>query len=82
MARQSTTLLDARALERTIKRMADEIVELNGGVEGLILGGIQRLQLSRQQSQLGIDLGLFAGALLLGFAALGRDRLNGLGDQS
>jgi pyrimidine operon attenuation protein/uracil phosphoribosyltransferase len=42
MPRQSTTLLDARALERTVKRMADEIVELNGGVDGLILVGIQR----------------------------------------
>ena len=42
MARHSTTLLDPRALERTVKRMADEIVELNGGIEGLVLVGIQR----------------------------------------
>jgi pyrimidine operon attenuation protein / uracil phosphoribosyltransferase len=42
MSRPKTTLLDARALERTVKRMADEIVESNAGVDDLILVGIQR----------------------------------------
>lgn len=35
-------LLDARAVERTLRRMADEIVELNDGTEHLIAVGIQR----------------------------------------
>jgi pyrimidine operon attenuation protein/uracil phosphoribosyltransferase len=39
---KATTILDARAVERTLKRVADEIVELNEGTEGLILVGIQR----------------------------------------
>jgi pyrimidine operon attenuation protein/uracil phosphoribosyltransferase len=42
MAPKQTVVLDARAMERTLKRMADEIVELNAGVEELILVGIQR----------------------------------------
>jgi pyrimidine operon attenuation protein/uracil phosphoribosyltransferase len=42
MAKDSTTVLDARAVERTLKRMADEIVELNAGTDSLILVGIQR----------------------------------------
>jgi pyrimidine operon attenuation protein/uracil phosphoribosyltransferase len=42
MTPKQTTLLDARALERTLRRMADEILELNGGPESLILVGIQR----------------------------------------
>jgi pyrimidine operon attenuation protein / uracil phosphoribosyltransferase len=42
MASSPDTLLDARAVGRTLRRMADEIVELNEGVEGLILVGIQR----------------------------------------
>jgi pyrimidine operon attenuation protein/uracil phosphoribosyltransferase len=42
MAPKQTVVLDARAMERTLKRMADEIVELNAGVEALILVGIQR----------------------------------------
>ena len=37
-----TTVLDARAIERTVKRMADEIVELNDGIEDLVVVGIQR----------------------------------------
>ena len=37
-----TVLLDARACERTLRRMADEIVERIGGTEGLVLVGIQR----------------------------------------
>jgi pyrimidine operon attenuation protein/uracil phosphoribosyltransferase len=34
--------MDARALARTLRRMADEIVELNEGTEGLVIMGIQR----------------------------------------
>jgi pyrimidine operon attenuation protein / uracil phosphoribosyltransferase len=41
MPRQ-TTLLDSRAVERTIRRMADEILELTGGTEHVVLVGIQR----------------------------------------
>jgi pyrimidine operon attenuation protein/uracil phosphoribosyltransferase len=37
-----SVLLDARAVERTLKRMADEILELNEGTDDLILVGIQR----------------------------------------
>lgn len=42
MSGSSTVLLDARAVERTLKRVADEIVELNDGTDGLVLVGIQR----------------------------------------
>lgn len=34
--------MDARALDRTLRRMADEIVELNEGTDDLIIVGIQR----------------------------------------
>ncbi len=37
-----TTLLDARAIDRTLRRMADEIVEHNGGTEHLVVVGIER----------------------------------------
>ncbi len=40
-AKQSV-VLDARAFDRTVRRMADEIVELNNGTEGLVIVGIQR----------------------------------------
>jgi pyrimidine operon attenuation protein/uracil phosphoribosyltransferase len=39
---KESTILDARALARTLRRMADEIVELNNGTDGLIVVGIQR----------------------------------------
>ena len=42
MATPPTTVLDARAMERTLTRMADEIVELNAGTDGLVIVGIQR----------------------------------------
>ena len=42
MPSHSTIVLDARAMERTLRRMADEIVELNGGTDGLVVVGIQR----------------------------------------
>ena len=35
-------MMDARALARTLRRMADEIVELNEGTEDLVIMGIQR----------------------------------------
>ena len=42
MASSRSVVLNARALERTLSRMADEIVEQNDGTDGLILVGIQR----------------------------------------
>ena len=42
MPSRNSTLLDARAVERTLKRMADEILELTGGTDDLVLVGIQR----------------------------------------
>jgi pyrimidine operon attenuation protein/uracil phosphoribosyltransferase len=42
MTDRQTTVLDARALDRTLRRMADEIVELNDGTDDLIIVGIQR----------------------------------------
>jgi len=42
MPNNPETVLDARALDRTLRRMADQIVELNSGTDGLVLVGIQR----------------------------------------
>jgi pyrimidine operon attenuation protein/uracil phosphoribosyltransferase len=42
MSTSQTTVLDARAFGRTLKRMAEEITELNGGTDDLIIVGIQR----------------------------------------
>jgi pyrimidine operon attenuation protein/uracil phosphoribosyltransferase len=42
MPSKNALLLDARAMDRTLRRMADEIVELNNGVDDLIIVGIQR----------------------------------------
>jgi pyrimidine operon attenuation protein / uracil phosphoribosyltransferase len=42
MANEQTTVLDARAMDRALRRMAEEIVELNDGTEGLVIVGIQR----------------------------------------
>jgi pyrimidine operon attenuation protein / uracil phosphoribosyltransferase len=42
MAAKPTTVLDSRALARTLRRMADEIIELFDGVDNLIFVGIQR----------------------------------------
>jgi pyrimidine operon attenuation protein/uracil phosphoribosyltransferase len=39
---EQKTVLTARAMGRTLKRMADEIVELNDGTADLIIVGIQR----------------------------------------
>src|SRR5205823_5841747 len=40
-AKQSV-VLDARAFDRTLRRIADEIVELNNGTDDLVIVGIQR----------------------------------------
>src|SRR5215472_18448822 len=47
---KQTILLDARAFDRTVRRMADEIVELNDGTDDLVIVGIQRrgVQLAAQ----------------------------------
>jgi pyrimidine operon attenuation protein/uracil phosphoribosyltransferase len=42
MASSRSVVLNARALERTLSRMADEIVEKNDGADDLVLVGIQR----------------------------------------
>jgi pyrimidine operon attenuation protein / uracil phosphoribosyltransferase len=42
MATKTNIVLDARAVDRALKRMADEIVELYNGTEDLIVVGIQR----------------------------------------
>src|SRR6478672_3725922 len=39
---KQTTVLDARAFDRTVRRMADEILELNDGTDDLVIVGIQR----------------------------------------
>ena len=41
MTTKTTTVLDARAVERTLKRMSVEIVELNRGTDDLIIVRIQ-----------------------------------------
>lgn len=47
---EQKTILTANAVERTLKRMADEIVELNDGTDDLVIVGIQRrgVQLARR----------------------------------
>src|SRR3954465_86850 len=42
MPAPQSTLLDARAMDRTLRRMADEILELNEGTDDLVIVGIQR----------------------------------------
>ena len=42
MSKKPAVVLDARALDRTLRRMADQIVELNAGTDHLVLVGIQR----------------------------------------
>jgi pyrimidine operon attenuation protein/uracil phosphoribosyltransferase len=42
MPPKNSVVLDARAVDRTLKRMADEILELNNGSDDLIIVGIQR----------------------------------------
>ena len=38
----ASVVMDAKALARTLRRMADEIVELNDGTDDLVIVGIQR----------------------------------------
>ena len=42
MPPNQSILLDSKAVQRTIARMADQIVELNGGTDDLVIVGIQR----------------------------------------
>ena len=42
MTDRQTTVLDARAMDRMLRRMADEIIEVNEGTDDLIIVGIQR----------------------------------------
>jgi pyrimidine operon attenuation protein/uracil phosphoribosyltransferase len=42
MSGKPTVVLDARSMARTLRRMADEVVELFSGTDDLILVGIQR----------------------------------------
>jgi len=42
MPTKPTTVLDARAVDRTLRRIADQIIELNAGTENLVIVGIQR----------------------------------------
>jgi pyrimidine operon attenuation protein/uracil phosphoribosyltransferase len=50
MTHRTETILDAQAVERTLRRMADQIIESNGGADDLIIVGIQRrgVQLSER----------------------------------
>jgi len=63
MSRKPSVVLDARALDRTLRRMADQIVELNAGTDNLVLVGIQRrgVQLAERivriiKAQEGVDI--------------------------
>src|SRR3954469_22105969 len=42
MAAPNSQVLDAKAVDRTLRRMADEILELNDGTDDLVIVGIQR----------------------------------------
>jgi pyrimidine operon attenuation protein/uracil phosphoribosyltransferase len=54
MPSKPKTVLDKRAVARTLRRMADEIVELFAGTDDLVLVGIQRrgVQLSERLASL------------------------------
>lgn len=63
MPRKPSVVLDVRALDRTLRRMADQIVELNAGTDNLVLVGIQRrgVQLAERivriiKAQEGVDI--------------------------
>jgi pyrimidine operon attenuation protein/uracil phosphoribosyltransferase len=49
-AQKQSVILDARAFDRTLRRIADEILELNNGTDNLVIVGIQRrgVQLAAQ----------------------------------
>ncbi len=66
MPSNQTTVLDARAVERSLRRMADEIVELNDGTDDLIMVGIQRrgvqladriVEMIRERENIGVPRG-------------------------
>ena len=42
MTKKPSTVLDPRGIDRTLRRMADQIVELNNGTDNLVIVGIQR----------------------------------------
>ncbi len=42
MPTDNRTVLDARAMDRTLRRMADDIIELYDGTDGMVIVGIQR----------------------------------------
>ena len=42
MPKKPATVLDARAVDRTLRRMANQIVEANAGTDHLVIVGIQR----------------------------------------
>lgn len=42
MTKKPSTVLDPRGIDRTLRRMADQIVELNAGTDNLVIVGIQR----------------------------------------
>ena len=42
MTKKPSTVLDPRGIDRTLRRMADQIVELNNGTDDLVIVGIQR----------------------------------------
>ncbi len=42
MPQTPNVVLDARAMDRTLRRMAEQIVELNNGTDKLVIVGIQR----------------------------------------
>jgi pyrimidine operon attenuation protein/uracil phosphoribosyltransferase len=42
MSTKQIVLMDARAIERTLRRMAEEVVEVNEGTDNLVMVGIQR----------------------------------------
>ena len=42
MTKKPTIVLDERALDRTLRRMTDQILEGNAGTDALVIVGIQR----------------------------------------
>ncbi len=66
MARKQSTVLDAKAIERTLKRMAEEITELNDGTDDLIVVGIQRRGVQLADRLVKIIEGREGGAVLRG----------------
>ena len=81
MSRKPSVVLDARALDRTLRRMADQIIELNAGTDNLVLIGIQRrgVQLAERivriiKAQEGVEI--VSGALAI---TLYRDDLQTVG---